>query len=170
MKLTLTLGNVQTESTKGLVDLHCSLSSHSHLIQLHVDNCLFIPCTPMISTLSFVFHKAIIFSIFPKSTLNLIGKKQWVLISSLHLVLSCCVSKFSSTYHFKMSKKESDKSKNQHVSGSNPWSKANPLSILFFAWIWPIFRKGTKKDLETQDLYPAPSIYESEFLANKISL
>ncbi|CAL8127064.1 unnamed protein product [Orchesella dallaii] len=52
----------------------------------------------------------------------------------------------------------------------NPWSKANPLSLLIFYWIWPIFRKGFSKDLDHSDLHPAPKVYESEYLSEKFSI
>lgn len=65
-------------------------------------------------------------------------------------------------------KSASAKSKTS-INLPNPWSKANPLSLLFFTWIWPIFYKGTKKDLEPNDLYRTPNIYETKGLAEKFT-
>ncbi len=52
---------------------------------------------------------------------------------------------------------------------NNPWETANPFSLLTFAWIWPIFKKGLKKDLELDDLYETPKAHESEYLAQQLN-
>ncbi len=34
----------------------------------------------------------------------------------------------------------------------NPRAKANPFSKLLFLWMFPLFKKGYKKELQEQDL------------------
>ncbi|CAH1180472.1 unnamed protein product [Phaedon cochleariae] len=41
----------------------------------------------------------------------------------------------------------------KHVDNPNPRDKANFLSVLFFSYTIPIFRKGMRKTLEVDDLY-----------------
>jgi len=54
-------------------------------------------------------------------------------------------------------------------SRKNPWETANLFSLLCFAWIWPIFKKGLGKDLELDDLYESPEAQKSELLATQLS-
>lgn len=35
----------------------------------------------------------------------------------------------------------------------NPERKANPISRLFVLWVFPLLRKGSKKDLNFEDLF-----------------
>ena len=35
----------------------------------------------------------------------------------------------------------------------NPRERTNPLSKLFFWWVFPLLRTGYKKDLELNDIY-----------------
>lgn len=69
---------------------------------------------------------------------------------------------FSGRNVHKMDSEDSKKCK-------NPWETANPLSLLTFAWVWPIFKKGLRKDLELEDLYDTPRAHESERLATELS-
>lgn len=51
----------------------------------------------------------------------------------------------------------------------NPREKANPLSALFFWWINPLFRKGSKKDLVLNDLYDVLTEDESKRVGDTVS-
>lgn len=50
----------------------------------------------------------------------------------------------------------------------NPRKGANPLSQLFFFWIVPVFWKGTRKGLNTDDLTHCLRIDESEVLGDEL--
>ncbi|XP_060517933.1 ATP-binding cassette subfamily C member 4-like [Cylas formicarius] len=51
---------------------------------------------------------------------------------------------------------------------THPYLKANILSKICFTWIVPLFRKGFKRDLEEDDLYPALSAHDSTYLGDKL--
>lgn len=51
----------------------------------------------------------------------------------------------------------------------NPWETTNLLSLLTFAWVWPIFKKGLGKDLDMEDMYETPKVHESEYLTKELS-
>lgn len=48
----------------------------------------------------------------------------------------------------------------------NPRKGANPISQLFFLWIVPLFWKGTRKGLNTDDLTACLQKDESETLGD----
>lgn len=50
----------------------------------------------------------------------------------------------------------------------NPRKGANPLSQLFFLWIVPVFWKGTRKGLNTDDLTHCLRKDESEVLGDEL--
>ena len=50
----------------------------------------------------------------------------------------------------------------------NPRTGANPLSQLFFFWILPLFWKGTRKGLNTDDLTQCLKKDESELLGDQL--
>ncbi|XP_012251875.1 probable multidrug resistance-associated protein lethal(2)03659 [Athalia rosae] len=60
-----------------------------------------------------------------------------------------------------------DKSEKQRAA-PNPREKANPLSIITFAWVLDTFAKGYKKDLEISDLYAPLNEHASSVLGDKI--
>lgn len=51
---------------------------------------------------------------------------------------------------------------------ANPRKGANPLSQLFFLWMTPVFWKGTRKGLNTDDLTHCLRIDESEVLGDEL--
>ncbi|XP_055303160.1 ATP-binding cassette sub-family C member 4-like [Sitodiplosis mosellana] len=51
---------------------------------------------------------------------------------------------------------------------SNPRKGANPLSQLFFLWVIPLFWKGTRKGLNTDDLTQCLEKDESESLGDEL--
>lgn len=50
----------------------------------------------------------------------------------------------------------------------NPRKSANPLSQLFFIWMLPMFWKGTRKGLQTEDLTQCLQKDESELLGDEL--
>ena len=48
-----------------------------------------------------------------------------------------------------------DSGANKIQLSDNPRKSANILSILFFQWVTPLLRKGSKKEIEQHDLYEA---------------
>ncbi|XP_049854965.1 ATP-binding cassette sub-family C member 4-like [Schistocerca gregaria] len=50
----------------------------------------------------------------------------------------------------------------------NPRATANPVSVLFFWWLKDLFKKGTEKDLEIDDLYDALKRDNSQDLGNRL--
>lgn len=50
----------------------------------------------------------------------------------------------------------------------NPRKGANPLSELFFLWMAPVFWKGTRKGLTTDDLTQCLRKDESEVLGDEL--
>uniref|UniRef100_A0A336M8S7 CSON013802 protein n=1 Tax=Culicoides sonorensis TaxID=179676 RepID=A0A336M8S7_CULSO len=62
---------------------------------------------------------------------------------------------------------EADK-RNQKELPQCPREKANFLSYVFFIWIVPIFWKGRKKDLDTDDLYQPMKSHKSETLGDRL--
>lgn len=50
----------------------------------------------------------------------------------------------------------------------NPIAKANPISKIFFLWLIPFFRRGYKKELETEDLYDVLKHDSTGFLGDKL--
>jgi len=52
----------------------------------------------------------------------------------------------------------------------NPSETANPLSKLFFWWLIPLFRKGTKNGLVLDDVYNALSEDVAEDLGNELAM
>lgn len=50
----------------------------------------------------------------------------------------------------------------------NPRKGANPLSQLFFLWIIPLFWKGARKGLNTDDLTQCLEKDESEMLGDHL--
>lgn len=52
----------------------------------------------------------------------------------------------------------------------NPREKANILSILFFSWTLPLFKKGYSKVLEIEDIYQSLQIDKSGRLGNLLEV
>lgn len=50
----------------------------------------------------------------------------------------------------------------------NPREKANLLSIIFFWWTLPLFRKGYANVLDVEDIYQPLSIDRSESLGERL--
>lgn len=50
----------------------------------------------------------------------------------------------------------------------NPKNGANPISLLFFLWIAPLFFKGTNKGLNTDDLIKCLSKDKSNTLGDDL--
>lgn len=50
----------------------------------------------------------------------------------------------------------------------NPRKKANPLSQLFFLWMVPVFWRGTRKGLTTDDLTKCLKKDDSELLGDEL--
>lgn len=51
---------------------------------------------------------------------------------------------------------------------TNSKERASWFSVGMFLWLMPLFRKGTKKDLTTQDLCQPLTSDQSEGLSNKL--
>ncbi|KAK9504177.1 hypothetical protein O3M35_010565 [Rhynocoris fuscipes] len=51
---------------------------------------------------------------------------------------------------------------------NHPRKSANPLSVLFFSWLIPIFWRGWKKDLDLEDLYKPLEEHRSNILGDLI--
>lgn len=50
----------------------------------------------------------------------------------------------------------------------NPRENANILSILFYTWTFPFFKKGFKKNLILSDIYQPLEHDRSEFLGDQL--
>lgn len=50
----------------------------------------------------------------------------------------------------------------------NPRDAANIFSVLFFSWIIPLFREGSSKSLEIDDLFQSRQCDKSNILAEKL--
>lgn len=50
----------------------------------------------------------------------------------------------------------------------NPRSGANPLSVLFFLWMAPVFWRGSRKGLNTDDLTKCLKKDDSEVLGDEL--
>ncbi|KAJ1523375.1 hypothetical protein ONE63_001242 [Megalurothrips usitatus] len=55
-----------------------------------------------------------------------------------------------------------------HKMLKNPRVGANPLSVAIFAWSWPTFWKGYRKQLDIEDLYEPLTTDQSERLGDKL--
>ncbi|KAH1001477.1 hypothetical protein HUJ04_005494 [Dendroctonus ponderosae] len=53
---------------------------------------------------------------------------------------------------------------------SHPYLKANVFSKVFFIWTFPLFKKGLKRDLLEEDLYPSLASHDSSYLGDKLQL
>ncbi|KYB27622.1 putative multidrug resistance-associated protein lethal(2)03659-like Protein [Tribolium castaneum] len=51
---------------------------------------------------------------------------------------------------------------------THPQQNSNFLSKIFFCWTFPMFRKGLKKELSDEDVYPILARHESHKLANQM--
>lgn len=52
---------------------------------------------------------------------------------------------------------------------ANPYNEANFLSIISFAWVWPLFTKAKKSlGLEGEDIYPVPEEDGAATIANDL--
>lgn len=52
----------------------------------------------------------------------------------------------------------------------NPRENANVLSVLFFVWTLPLFKKGYAKVLELEDIFQPLISDRSESLGNRLEL
>lgn len=52
----------------------------------------------------------------------------------------------------------------------NPREKANILSVLFFVWTLPLFKKGYAKVLELEDIFQPLTCDRSESLGNRLNV
>lgn len=59
-------------------------------------------------------------------------------------------------------------SNKQKVLPENPRAKANFISYLCFWWVFPIFFKGRKQDLDTGDLYQPLNDHKSSLLGEAL--
>jgi len=50
----------------------------------------------------------------------------------------------------------------------NPYNKSNPVSKLFFVWLVPLFQKGYKKNLDTDDMYNVLKTDTSKLLGDQL--
>lgn len=50
----------------------------------------------------------------------------------------------------------------------NPREKANILSVLFFAWTVPLFKKGYAKILQLDDVFQSLNVDKSELLGDRL--
>ncbi len=50
----------------------------------------------------------------------------------------------------------------------NPRAKANQISRLLFLWVFPLFKKGYKKELNEQDLYDVLREDQTEHVGDKM--
>lgn len=50
----------------------------------------------------------------------------------------------------------------------NPREKSNILSLLFFGWTFPIFKKGYTKVFEFDDIYETLKCDKSDLLGDRI--
>lgn len=57
---------------------------------------------------------------------------------------------------------------NQPMLSTNPRESANFLSVLFFYWTLPLFRKGYSKILELDDLFQPLNADKSEILGDRL--
>lgn len=66
---------------------------------------------------------------------------------------------------------ESDDKKQQKPLPECPLEKSSILSYILFAWLLPVFIKGNKKELTTEDLYRPLAVHKSgkfiSFLCSK---
>nr|CAD7442940.1 unnamed protein product [Timema bartmani] len=53
------------------------------------------------------------------------------------------------------------------VRPAHPRATANILSAFFFVWVWKIFKRGLKKELEVEDLFVPLNEHKSDYLGNK---
>ena len=53
-------------------------------------------------------------------------------------------------------------------NAGNPFDTANPFSKLFFIWILPLLKKGSKQDLSLDDMYSVRNQDVAEDLANEL--
>lgn len=53
---------------------------------------------------------------------------------------------------------------------SNPREKTNFLSIIFFAWTIPLFKKGYGKILQLEDLFQPLNSDKSELLGDRLEV
>ena len=53
-------------------------------------------------------------------------------------------------------------------NAENPSDTANPFSKLFFIWILPLLKKGSKRDLTLDDMYAVRNQDVAEVLANEL--
>lgn len=51
----------------------------------------------------------------------------------------------------------------------NPIARANPISKILFLWIFPLFWKGYRKELEEEDLYGILKEDETDHLGDKLA-
>ncbi|XP_052125660.1 ATP-binding cassette sub-family C member 4-like [Frankliniella occidentalis] len=56
----------------------------------------------------------------------------------------------------------------QHKLLKNPRVGANIISLSIFAWVWPTFWKGSRKQLDVEDMYEPLREDKSERLGNKL--
>ena len=61
-----------------------------------------------------------------------------------------------------------DSSNSKVKPSHNPRKDANIISILFFYWITPLLSKGSKKELEQQDLFEALDHDHSDVLGSRL--
>lgn len=50
----------------------------------------------------------------------------------------------------------------------NPRDSTNIFSVLVFAWVIPLFKKGYSKQLDTEDLFQSRKCDKSNILADKL--
>lgn len=50
----------------------------------------------------------------------------------------------------------------------NPREKSNFLSILFFTWTIPLFKKGFKKDLQLDDIFQSLKCDKADSLGDRL--
>ncbi|XP_043470122.1 ATP-binding cassette subfamily C member 4-like [Leptopilina heterotoma] len=58
--------------------------------------------------------------------------------------------------------------KNEKREAKNPRDGANPLSVIFFGWLWKIFRTGYKRELEHSDLFSPLDSHASQIIGDKL--